>query len=87
MIFSFREKNTMNTIIISFHVKNIETSSSIVENTMISSFQTEDMTISLSREKESIIVSFIDDEFDADFLNKIALFNLFFIQIKTIKKT
>jgi hypothetical protein len=45
------------------------------------------MSTSLSREEESIIVSFIDDEFDADLLNEIALFNFSFIQIKTIKKS
>jgi hypothetical protein len=86
MTFSSREKNMMNTIISSFHVENIETFSLIVENTIISSFQTKVMTISLSREKKSIIVSFIDDKFDADLLNEIALFNFFFTQIKTIKK-
>jgi hypothetical protein len=45
------------------------------------------MTISLSREEEAIIVSFIDDEFDADLLNEIALFYFSFTQIRTIRKT
>jgi hypothetical protein len=79
MISSFREENTMNTIMSSFDVKNIETSSFIVEDTMISLIQTKDRMISLSREEKSIIVSFIDYEFDANLLNEIALFNFFFI--------
>jgi hypothetical protein len=87
MISLSRKKNTMNTIMSSFDVENIETSSSIVEDTMISSIQTKDKMISLSREEESIIVSFIDDEFDADLLNEIALFNLSFTQIRTTRKT
>jgi hypothetical protein len=87
MIFSFREENTMNTIMSLFDVENIETSSSIVEDTVISSIQTKDEMTSLSREKESIIVSFIDDEFDADLLNEIALFIFSFTQIRAIKKT
>jgi hypothetical protein len=87
MISSFREENTMNTIMSSFDVENIEIFSSIVENTMISSIQTKNEMISLSREEESIIVSFIDDEFDADLLNEIALFISSFTQIRTIRKT
>jgi hypothetical protein len=86
MISLFREKNTMNTIMFLVDVKNIETSSSIVENTMISSIQIKNKMIFLSREEKSIIVSFIDDEFNADLLNEIALFKFFFTQIKTIKK-
>jgi hypothetical protein len=81
-LFLSHEENTMNTMntIISFaHVNNTKNSSSIVEDTMISSF--------LSREKESIISSLIDDEFDANVLNEIALFNFSFTQIRTIKKT
>jgi hypothetical protein len=54
---------------------------------MISSIQTKNKMFSLSREEESIIISLIDDEFNADFLNEIALFIFFFTQIKTIKKT
>ncbi len=73
MISSSRQKNTMNTIISSFHVKSIETSSSIVQDTMIFSFQTENMSTFLFREEESIIVSIIDDEIDANLLNEIAL--------------
>jgi hypothetical protein len=87
MISSSREENTINTIMSLFDVKNIETSSSIVENTVISSIQTKDEMTSLSREEESTIVSLIDDEFDANLLNEIALFTFSFIQIKTIKKT
>jgi hypothetical protein len=85
MISSSREENTMNTIMFSFNVKSIETSSSIVEDTVISSIQTKDKMTSLSREEESIIVSLIDDEFGADLLNEIALFNFSFTQIRTIK--
>jgi hypothetical protein len=71
----------------SFDVESIETSSSIVEDTVISSIQTKNRMTSLSREEESSIVSLIDDEFDADLLNEIALFILFFTQIRTTRKT
>jgi hypothetical protein len=54
---------------------------------MISSSRIENTMISLSCEKESIVSSLIDDEFDANVLNEIALFNFSFTQIKTIRKT
>ncbi len=76
MLFSSRENDTMNTMIFSFHVKT-EISSSIVKNIVISFFRVE----------ESIVLSFIDDEFDANVLNEIALSNFSFTQIRIVRKT